>query len=59
MSSFVNLETRMKGPLVDANLKYEDKSSHKAPVTDYRKRDITVINEDDLQVNRKQNPSQK
>jgi hypothetical protein len=44
----------MKQPLVDSNLKSENKLSHKAPVTGYRKRDITVINEDVLHVNRKQ-----
>jgi len=49
----------MKQPLADSNLKSEDKLSHKAPVTGYRKRDITVISEDVLHVNRKQNPSQK
>jgi len=49
----------MKRPLDDSNLKSEDKLSHKAPVTEYRKKDITVINEDVLHVNRKQNPSRK
>jgi len=49
----------MKHPLVDSNLKSKEKLSHKAPLIGYRKRDITVINEDVLHLNRKQNPSQK